>query len=24
VLARDFAGYWGEHDTPVLMVRTLG
>lgn len=24
VLARDFAGYWGEHDTPVLMVRVLG
>jgi ribosomal protein S18 acetylase RimI-like enzyme len=24
VLARDFAGYWGEHDTPVLMVRPLG
>jgi ribosomal protein S18 acetylase RimI-like enzyme len=24
VLARDFAGYWGDHDTPVLMVRTLG
>lgn len=23
-LARDFAGYWGDHDTPVLMVRTLG
>ena len=24
VLARDLAGYWGEHnDTPVLMVRTL-
>jgi len=23
-LARDFAGYWGAHDTPVLMVRTLG
>ena len=23
VLARDFAGYWGEHDTPVLMVRVL-
>ena len=21
VLARDFAGYWGDHDTPVLMVR---
>ena len=23
VLARDFAGYWGEHDLPVLMVRVL-
>jgi ribosomal protein S18 acetylase RimI-like enzyme len=23
-LARDFAGYWGDHDTPVLMVRMLG
>jgi hypothetical protein len=23
VLARDFAGYWGRHDLPVLMVRTL-
>jgi len=23
VLARDFAGYWGDHDTPVLMVRSL-
>lgn len=22
-LARDFAGYWGEHDTPVLLVRVL-
>jgi ribosomal protein S18 acetylase RimI-like enzyme len=23
-LARDFAGYWDDHDTPVLMVRILG
>ena len=23
-LARDFAGYWGDHDTPVLLVRVLG
>ena len=22
-LARDFAGYWGDHDTPVLLVRVL-
>ena len=22
-LVRDFAGYWGENDTPVLMVRVL-
>jgi ribosomal protein S18 acetylase RimI-like enzyme len=22
-LAREFAGYWGDHDTPVLMVRAL-
>lgn len=22
-LARDFPGYWGDHDTPVLMVRVL-
>jgi ribosomal protein S18 acetylase RimI-like enzyme len=24
MLARDFAGYWGEHDLPVLLVRPLG
>ena len=24
VLAREFAGYWGDHDTPVLLVRPLG
>lgn len=23
VLARDFAGYWGEHDTPALLIRVL-
>jgi len=23
-LARDFAGFWGDHDTPVLLVRVLG
>jgi ribosomal protein S18 acetylase RimI-like enzyme len=22
-LARDFGGYWGDHDTPVLLVRVL-
>lgn len=22
-LARDFAGYWADHDTPVLLVRVL-
>jgi len=22
-LARDFAGYWGDHDTPALLVRVL-